>query len=481
MNVLKNDKQYLRLKQKGINLDRNSRSNFKKANHFTLINAYKPLFVKETKTIDDIKLMTSPIDTSFLNTYFGISSTYNYDNILQYLKKKYNINQTNNLAIESELRDYIKYRLHIYESYVSYNDFVRMNSLEHEMRNMLLKHVLHIENLIKSVFINTLSDESKESNFLINIKSYNVSSEKIQKSVTTISTILGKMNNDKSNAIRKKKEQKLIPPFWILVNEMTLKEVVVTISNFEEVIKEKVLDNIITKMTRVTTPNANHRKVLEIILYDLSDFRNSLAHNQPVYSYNSKIDYDIHGRILVDHIFKSYGENVSTLKILMINNLISFFGPKSFLNPSAPRLFQKNLAYYIFLLNSMTCNTEYNLKKDLKNVYSKYNLFGLPENGEFFDLNNFKNLIDQIVIENNHLNEIDYSLLKTDLGKLARKQSTNNVKSITDTVYKNIKNILNRIDKEYCTCRVYDDTFLFESKYKDFTGIDYNFLNNDLI
>lgn len=71
MNVLKTQKQYERLSCKGINTSRNSKKTFLKYNYFNLINAYKPLFVKEAKTISDIKKMCSSSDNIFLKKYYG--------------------------------------------------------------------------------------------------------------------------------------------------------------------------------------------------------------------------------------------------------------------------------------------------------------------------------------------------------------------------------------------------------------------------
>ena len=135
-------------------------------------------------------------------------------------------------SLEDKLKfiNKIDYHLHRYDNKPRYRDFIRMYKFEHELRLMLLKYVLIIEESIKNIFIKHLNDSSKSADYLVNMKNYNTSSFN-NKAFDTMKLIIQKHNNDYSRPIRTKRKQELTIPYWILINELTMNETYTTIEN----------------------------------------------------------------------------------------------------------------------------------------------------------------------------------------------------------------------------------------------------------
>lgn len=111
----------------------------------------------------------------------------------------------------------IKYHHHIYNPSTLYTDFVRMYKFEHELRMLLLKYTLIVEENIKNIFISYLNDIKAKSNYLINMDNYNTTSLK-SKSFNTLKLIIDKYDNQKSKPIKRKRDQHLTVPYWIIIN-----------------------------------------------------------------------------------------------------------------------------------------------------------------------------------------------------------------------------------------------------------------------
>ncbi|MCI6350026.1 MAG: Abi family protein [Tenericutes bacterium] len=70
----------------------------------------------------------------------------------------------------------IDYVHHIYPQNTQYGDILRKYKFEHELRNMLLKYTLIIEESIKNVFIKHINNTPDvKTNFLSDINNYDTS------------------------------------------------------------------------------------------------------------------------------------------------------------------------------------------------------------------------------------------------------------------------------------------------------------------
>lgn len=480
------DQLYDNLRRKGINVKRGDKKYFTSYSYYQVINAYKPLFVKKVLTIEQIKN--------------DILSNYNVDLFLrifnkEHLKGKPLIDVYHEICIRiaekyietpkkksiMELEQVIKdrkYLLHIYDSNTEYQDFIRMYKFEHELRNILLRYVLRIEEDIKAIFCSTLNDIPVNVNYLIDISNYPVSNDN---SVKSLIKILQKYNNKHSNPIMRKKTQNTIPPFWILINELSLGELTRTIRSINTDVKNIILDKLVKNFTNINAPTTKDRKAILNLILDISVFRNDLAHNNPIFLYN------VSGYCLANFPNIEYSKPkdkndtviiVNRKKKQILEDLKRFWGTDIY-NSVSEAKFNINLSYMIYLISRITTkidpNTNY--KNNVSRVYSKYKIIDL---GNWGTTSNYDAIIKKKNIDIDIIKRLQ-TLLESKVNQLSKTQLRNQVSSIKTEIL-SIKAILKGSgDLLNITPDLrFEDEFPNLIKYSQYTGIDSNFMQNIL-
>ena len=175
-----------------------------------------------------------------------------------------------------------------------------MYKFEHELRSVLLKYTLIIEESLKNVLVVYLNNIEAKDNFLTDINQYETSQGNIKNAVNSIKKIFDKQTNKNSNPIKRKINQNLSVPYWILINELTLGETINTITNLKEEHVRNILEKCINYFTnlkldysKITTPKQklnynDYLNAMREMLRIIGKFRNNLAHNQPIYNFNVK-------------------------------------------------------------------------------------------------------------------------------------------------------------------------------------------------
>ena len=217
------------VKRKDILFHRGEQVLFKKYSYFQVINAYKNLFVCDDETIMDIKNNININNKNKIKYYrnsFKIKNDVTdndlYENICNKICLKYGI-KAKTLSEKETLIDEIHYHHHMYIPNISYGDFLRMYKFEHELRMMLFKYILIIEESVKNIFISYLNDKKVDVNYLVNMNNYNTLPLK-SKSFDTIKLIISKYDNQKSKPIKRKRDQHLDVPYWMLINELAMNQ-----------------------------------------------------------------------------------------------------------------------------------------------------------------------------------------------------------------------------------------------------------------
>ena len=295
---------------KGIKFLRGDKALFKKYSYFQVINAYKNLFAYDEDTIEEIKdNISNKIKLDFYRKSFQIKSDVSdsdlYEAICGRICKKYGLCGKTLQEKEEQIK-IIKYHHHIYNPGTLYTDFVRMYKFEHELRIMLLKYTLIVEESIKNIFISYLNDINAEPNYLVNMDNYNTNSLK-SKSFDTMKLIIDKYDNQKSKPIKRKRDQHLIVPYWIIINELAMNQTYYAIANLNSNDSYKIFLRCLNFFTQLNLLEENRGKTQKQINYEkkmvnnfktllcyLGEFRNMLAHNQPIYCYNVS-EYSING------------------------------------------------------------------------------------------------------------------------------------------------------------------------------------------
>ncbi len=488
---------------KGIKFLRGDKALFKKYSYFQVVNAYKNLFTNDEDTIEEIKdNITKKINIEFYRSSFEINDNVDDDNLYEVICnkicKKYGLNGSTLSDKEEQIKT-IMYHHHIYNSGTLYTDFVRMYKFEHELRMMLLKYTLIVEESIKNIFISYLNDINAKPDYLINMASYNTNSLK-SKSFDTMKLIIDKYDNQKSKPIKRKRDQHLIVPYWIIINELAMNQTYYAIANLNPDDSYKIFLRCLNFFTNLNFLEENKGKPQKQIEYEkkrvnnfktllcyLGDFRNMLAHNQPIYYYNV-LKYNINGNPKFEYELPKanrnykdrYGHNVPTEKQqtnlmgALMNSLGDYFGRDNFNSNNSTKLDLSKIIYILYkMLKHIDPNT--NFYSELISIYSKYNIV---QNNPTFEVENFEQIdeLKDIIVELSNF-DMDTSQLieKIDSGKaykMSLKSKERQLKSIirkASTISRSIT--VNEIRPKY-------KFFPAQKRYSEFTGIDSKFFTN---
>ena len=488
---------------KGIKLLRGDKVLFKKYSYFQVVNAYKNLFAYDEDNIDEIKVnITNGVKLDYYRKSFQIKNettdNYLYETICDRICKKYGLCGKTLHEKEEQIR-IIKYHHHIYNPGTLYIDFVRMYKFEHELRMMLLKYTLIVEESVKNIFISYLNDINAEPNYLVNMDNYNTISLK-SKSFDTMKLIIDKYDNQKSKPIKRKRDQHLIVPYWIIINELAMNQTYYAIANLNSSDSYKIFLRCLNFFTQLNLSEENRGKTQKQIKYErrmvnnfktllcyLGEFRNMLAHNQPIYCYNV-LNYNINGnpkfkyelpKANPEYIDKN-GNKVSIEKqqinIMgsLMNSLKEYFGSDNFNSNNSTKLDLSKIIYILYkLLQHIDNNT--NFYSELTDIYSKYNIVlskSIIEVENPKQINELKKIISELFTFDMETSNFIEQIESGKAYKMKLKAKEKHLKEIVKQIKSISKNInVNEIKSKY-------KYFPARKLYTEFTGINASFFTN---
>lgn len=488
---------------KGIKFLRGDKALFKKYSYFQVINAYKNLFAYDEDTIEEIKdNISNKIKLDFYRKSFQIKSDVSdsdlYEAICGRICKKYGL-YGKTLQEKEEQIKIIKYHHHIYNPGTLYTDFVRMYKFEHELRIMLLKYTLIVEESIKNIFISYLNDINAEPNYLVNMDNYNTNSLK-SKSFDTMKLIIDKYDNQKSKPIKRKRDQHLIVPYWIIINELAMNQTYYAIANLNSNDSYKIFLRCLNFFTKLNLLEENRGKTQKQINYEkkmvnnfktllcyLGEFRNMLAHNQPIYCYNVS-EYSINGNPKFKYELPKAnpeykdknGNKVSIEKqqtnIMgsLMNSLKEYFGSDNFNSNNSTKLDLSKIIYILYkMLNHIDKNTKF--YSELVGIYSKYNIVlskSIIEVENPKQINELKSAISELSSYDMEISNLIKKIESNKSYKMDLKTKEKQLKRLIQQVNSISKNItVNEIKSKY-------KHFPARKRYTEFTGINTNFFIN---
>ena len=502
------DKLISHLNAKGISCVYKDKKLFKKYDYYQVINAYKSLFIDRVEDIDE---MINNIDNDFNNSKrenidrykknFNIKVTNANDfknKLLDKLFEKYGFEINKNMTLNDKINKIksINYVHHVYKPNTKYSDFVRMYEFEHSLRSILLKYTLIIEENIKKNFICVLNDYGNEdtnvnSDFLVNIANYNTSDQNSY-AIESLKKVIDLHGDNHYKPIIKKRKQNVIIPYWIIINEMTLGQTIKTIRNIKENIKNRVFQKCLNEFTKIqidiydTSKNSqqiNNEKsslqTFENILKHIGDFRNILAHNQPLYSFNVK-NVDLSSFPFIEYELPIPGASAKNNPLGYQNrsnaNFMAkfkeFYGQDSFNNRTSN--VHIDLSWMIYAIKKIVTNLGYtDFGMEIVSIYRKYNMLQLPIKKHVTNIDKLEKLLD--FINNTSCDEFDsHSIVKMIEEKSKYKSRLHSEYGTMKRTIRRIKNMANSINIANDKSKYL--LFPNHKDYKLYTNIDNSFL-----
>lgn len=510
MKTYSNTQLFARLSQKGISY-KGYTNVFDNYSYFQLVNAYKPVFIERAINIEGIEKIINerlePHYSTIVKNFNVHSATEKFDFILVRLQDKYNFGYTrkeilSDQGIRTSIIEKLKkmnYQMHVYKEGTHIKDFVHILKFEHELRNVLLKYCLILEETIKSEFVNYLnSEENIESTFLLDAKNYNIN-EKQQYAIKSMSLAVEGIHSEYLLSMKRKIDQNILPPYWMSIPSFVLNGVIKTIDNLNRLHSRKIKEKLFYKLTNLSeedyigsdglidTDELNiHSDMIFRAISDVGEFRNALAHNSPIFIYN--IRDSSHLDSIIDYRKPSINNNksknaIATRKTRATGDIRNL---EFLLNCSHPNLGNNNevsmdLSYNIFLIKNFMCSIDNNclIKEELKDVFCKYNIFdeNIQDEKYFFlqsELDKCHTDLADYVEELNNINILEINDLVRDNKPSTRVVQQKNRRTVE--LAREINKTLSEVKKIGYTNKSSYSPFVGCDKYYKYTGINYNFI-----
>lgn len=493
------------LESKQIGFENGEKSLFRKYSYYQVVNAYKNIFVSDIEHIHTIRdNIKQGKNIEFYRSAFKIKKEVNdidlYERICDKICEKYGLNADTIQKKEEDIKQ-IKYHLHRYSPNVKYGDFVRMYKFEHELRLMLLKYTLIIEESMKNIFISYLNDKKAKADYLVNMNNYNTSSIR-NKAFDTMKLVIGKYDNLKSKPIKRKRDQNITVPYWIIINELAMNQTYYAIANLKKEDSDKIFLKCTNFFTELNISENNRGKssiqiekeksqinMFKTILCYLGEFRNMLAHNQPIYCYNIDLK-EITPQIKFEYEFPKTNNNKKdqngnkiskakqqiSINADLMRSLADYFGQDKFNNNNYTNLDLSKIIYIIYkILKTIDKNTRF--YEELRTIYLKYNIILNEKKQKIENVDTSIELLEKInQLEQFQLNNRN-TIEEIVNGKpykqkmISQEKKFNEIKKSIVQASKKIR--INTVKSKY-------KPFSYTKRYTQFTGIDHNFFNNIL-
>ncbi|MBP3461820.1 MAG: Abi family protein [Bacilli bacterium] len=489
------------LELKNISFEGCKKTLFNRYSYYQVINAYKSLFVSETENINDIyeNINNNEKIEDYKKMYCINSNIDIFREICKKICKKYGLEYNNTMKDTTLIKNIskIKYVHHIYHVGTKYKDFVRMYKFEHELRLLLLKYTLIIEENVKNIFVSYLNNCSDvKANFLSDGNNYNTSHGN-NESLDTLKLILDKQKNIHSKPIQRKREQDITIPYWILINELAMNQTYKVIKNLKPQLSFEIFESCMNNLTNMkctikeipkkdVQKHKGYVQSFKNLLKYIGEFRNMLAHNQPIFCYNHsncdltqfpKISYEVpyissnrrkEEKMTAEDILHEQQK----INSVTMYDLIKFFGKDDFNTKNYGRNIDLSFIIYVIYKIISTIDRNSHMYDELISLFKKYNMLisyneKVIENNETVD-----KLIKQIGQMDENSIDFDGLIYKIENGKGYKRELSTFIKNYREEIIK-LKKLSNQISYKKLVSKY--DNFSAIERYEEYTGINARF------
>lgn len=249
-----------------------------------------------------------------------------------------------------------------------FSEIVAIHIFDKELKNILIKNALIIENVFKSVISYRYSEETKNQGSFpyLNKYGYDLSDPfKYAKEIAELVKIIENKKRHSNTSVSHYLKRHNDVPIWVLINYMDFGQTINFYRNLNNTIKHKIARDLNDFANSYLNPSDEIRldfKDYEVIVDNIKNIRNISAHNNKLFDYQTRYSYPF-----VECLHEEISSNRSSVYDCIVIM-------KLFLSPEQ----------YSIMINSIHKRMR-NLSKKLKviEIYKIINTLGFPNNYQF--------------------------------------------------------------------------------------------------
>ena len=181
----------------------------------------------------------------------------------------------------------------VYKSDIAFEDIVSLYEFDFEIRSIILKCILKIENIIKTKLAYYFSEKYNQEYNYLNIHNYNdnIKSVKIIADISNIIKVnmVGSKNEEMKNILEYYLEKHQNIPLWVLIKKFTFGKLSKFYSALIEEIQFKICNDIEEFYLKEYNKSISmNNETLSQILEFINIVRNICAHNEKLYNIKYK-------------------------------------------------------------------------------------------------------------------------------------------------------------------------------------------------
>lgn len=194
---------------------------------------------------------------------------------------------------------------------VYFDDILEIHHFDKELKTVIFEAIIEAERHLKSILAYCYCKYFKDDLYsYLNIKSYaSTDIIKASKQISHFANTLNKYKNkNNNNSIKHYYNKHSVVPFWVLVDYLTLGDII----HFYKLLPDKVKNDVAKELSTFIKDNLNtnsitdvHYNIIQKGLENLTELRNITAHNNKMLGFKLRNDLpfyiDLHGSLGINN------------------------------------------------------------------------------------------------------------------------------------------------------------------------------------
>lgn len=210
----------------------------------------------------------------------------------------------------------------MYKEGTNFKDINLLYEFDAEIRSIILKNILKLENIIKTKISYVFSKEKTQEFNYLNINNYDdTKKESATRVIAEISNVIRNCMSQNYTGGRQISHYLDIHknlPLWVLVKQLTFGNISYFYSSIEESLQKEICEEIAVEYEKEYGKNIIvNEKNMEQILKFINNIRNICAHNERLYNITVRINRNRIPRITHSHIDFSFRSKLFDVLIIL--------------------------------------------------------------------------------------------------------------------------------------------------------------------